>query len=331
MIVDLENKVNKKVKVCPICNREFYINFVDASGKNICLFSRIYCLECKPKRKSSIEYYPIIIDAYPKFGMNYCIKNTGLSKNQINFIVSKFDLKILPQTKSLILSESHIKTPEKCEINHNQFTDIKSPIPAYILGLLWTDGHISKSNNTIFFTTTYPDSEEFRKYFYFTGEWKINKYKDAKHPTWKERINLYTTNKHLHGFLANLGFQNKDDGFKKILNHIPKKFTQFFIRGLVDGDGCFYINKTSSRKGFSLCSEYKQNWDDLVGLFNNLEIGVKIRKEIYKNYKCSKLLLTSQKEITKLGDFIYSGREEDNIGLTRKYKKFLDIKNFNLK
>jgi len=314
----------KKEKICKKCNNNFIINF-KINDKNICLSNRSFCLLCKPKRqKISKDAIENIIKEYNLIGAEECQKKFKISKNQITYIASKYKLKLNPKTHSKIKSKSKIEIdPFKYKVNHLSFSNINNSICAYILGLIWTDGHINSRNNSIIFSTTYPDSEYFSKEFLKTGSWNIYRYKSNKNH--KDKISIITTNKFLKETLVSLGFLEKIKGLEKVYEHIPENLKHYFIRGLIDGDGCFYVNKKKSIYRFSLCSCLNQNWNCIQKLLDSLSIKYKIENSTTKNGSYSKIHISGIPNVKKFGDFVYRNRQDDFIGLDRKYKKYLEV------
>jgi len=313
----------KKQIICKKCNLGFDVNFVE-SGKNICLSSRKFCLNCKPKRK---EIPGIIQDQikinYPLYGVNWCVDKYNITKNQVNFIASKLKLKITAETKSAISSSCHIKNEINYKVCHEQFKNINSEIHAYILGLLWSDGHVSKTKNSIYFITTSPDDKYFVPVFQKTGNWGSSVSFPEKG---KARTSLYTNNLYFKSFLEEMNYCNKELGADKIYNAVPDNFKRAFILGVIDGDGCFYINEKTSNYTFSICSSYNQDWGCFENLLRNLKINWKIKRVFSERGSYSKIIISGKSRVSKFGDYIYSNYEKDSLGLLRKYQKFIAIK-----
>jgi len=69
-----------------------------------------------------------------------------------------------------------------------------------------------------------------------------------------------TTNKNICSFFKEMGkYPHSIDSHEKILNHIPKEYHPYFLRGLIDGDGNFYINLENYCYQFSIASRYEQD------------------------------------------------------------------------
>jgi hypothetical protein len=105
----------------------------------------------------------------------------------------------------------------------------------------------------------------------------------------------------------------------------------YFLRGVIDGDGCFYINKKTNQTQFSLAGSYNQNWNYFTDILNSLNIKYNIKKSKIKKegkiHKSSVVRITKRNDIVKLGDFVYVNYEMDKMGLKRKYDKYIITKN----
>ena len=55
-------------------------------------------------------------------------------------------------------------------------------------------------------------------------------------------MTFFYSDPNIISLLYNLGkYPHSSESHEKILNYIPKKYHIWFIRGLIDGDGNFYI------------------------------------------------------------------------------------------
>ena len=60
--------------------------------------------------------------------------------------------------------------------------------------------------------------------------------------------------------LKSLGkYAKSSESHQKIIEFIPEQYRNYFIRGFIDGDGCFYCVKNSTSITFSLCGNYNQD------------------------------------------------------------------------
>jgi hypothetical protein len=113
----------------------------------------------------------------------------------------------------------------------------------------------------------------------------------------------------------------------KIINDIPNELKRYFYLGLFDGDGCFYISKNKHTRQFYVTSNYEQNWDYMITLFQQLHISMfEVRQNISNvGNKYSFIRIKKYSELQILCGYLYPNGYE--IGLTRKYNKCLEIIN----
>jgi hypothetical protein len=281
------------------------------------------------------EEIDFLINNYPKFGGEYCSQKIKRTKNAIIKKVNRLGLVLETDIRSSINSNNSIKWYEKVEdeyynVGIEQFKNIKTPEIAYILGLIWTDGYILSKNNyqRIVLEMNKIDLDEIKFIFDRTGNWSY--YSRIKKGIFNRQEDgiLKTSNRPLVEYLISLNFNKKslvspDD----LLCKIPDNLKKYFFRGVVDGDGCFTENK--QHRIFSIGGTYEQDWQYIVLLFDKLNIRYKIRKYIKecdsKIYKSSIIEVCNVDCIIKFGNYIYEGYQKDNIGLKRKYEKFISI------
>lgn len=89
---------------------------------------------------------------------------------------------------------------------------------------------------------------------------------------------------------------------------------------MIDGDGCFYYKENLASQ-FVLAGTVNQNWSFFEKKFKELSTNYKI---VITN-SSSVIRVTNKKDIKKIGNFVYSTIDDDNIGLRRKYEKYKQI------
>lgn len=213
------------------------------------------------------------------------------------------------------------------KVNHEPFITINKPIYAYILGLLWADGHVAiyktkagSTRSVIQFTTTFPDNEHFEKAFKSTGEWNIQ-YSQRFH--WKRRCDIITANPILTNFLLNNDYGAKSFcSADKILSKIPLNLHRFWYLGLIDGDGCFFCKKETGTYCFSVSSSYNQDWNFMCLLADKLNIPYSIVRAKSTHGDSSKFIIFGGDNVKVLGNYLYG---ENQMGLPRKHEKLKTI------
>jgi hypothetical protein len=128
------------------------------------------------------------------------------------------------------MGKSGIKPKGKVKI-------IWSPNFAYAMGLLATDGSLSKDGRHILFTSK--DNEQLENFLKALGHIK-NKISTIKSGyTGQDIPRIQFSDVLFYKFLLNIGFTpNKTKTINKIL--VPNKYFFDFLRGHYDGDGYFY-------------------------------------------------------------------------------------------
>lgn len=280
-----------------------------------------------------------LIDNYPLNGGVWCAKQLNIPYNLIVSKKTLLNLKITKEKKLEIQKENgiknrHIKPPEKYKVNHLQFTENFTPTSVYFLGLFFADGNISTNHyrHSICLTLIKEDAVNIYNKILLTGKWNIN-HRQRKNTIDKNTGKIvkrkpssviYTSNKYLTSFLLkhNFGPHNYNSACS-ILEIIPENIHSYFLLGLIDGDGCFYINKNNNSYQFSIAGHYDQDWTFVEKIFNKLNIRYKIIRRLHKRSKSSIIRITNRDGIKKLGEYIYNNLSY--LGLQRKKDKYLQI------
>lgn len=208
-------------------------------------------------------------------------------------------------------------------VNLSEFYSPTLPETAYILGLLWADG--SLQYNSINLEVVREDFNHFYPIFQRLGTWKT-RFRDRSNR--KPQGQLFLANEKLACYLKSLDYlPNSTLSCQKVLNQISEFLHKYFLLGLIDGDGCWYINNKNYCYQHSITSNKNQNWDPISNLLNSLEI----KHTISRRSHCSQLRITGIKNLQKLGNYLYN-QDEKAIKLTlpRKYNKWLLIPKGNL-
>jgi hypothetical protein len=205
-------------------------------------------------------------------------------------------------------------------MNKNYFEIIDSEIKAYLLGYLVADGNISKKTNRICFCINKNDKsilELFKKEL--NSENLVRDY-----TTFDKRTKKYyyssvfqVSSKKIKEDLKNLGVcENKSMLFKNV--NIPKELFRHFLRGMMDGDGSISKDKCNLISSKEFLEYLNYNY------FNN-KIYL---EEMTKNLNTWKLHLQSYSTILDFLNYIY---KDSTVYLDRKYQKYLQFKNKEIK
>jgi len=291
--------------------------------ENYPIYGSIYCAE---KLKVSIKQLRSKIDRLK------LKKNVIDISNEINFIEENYPIhgsiycaEKLNISLDLVRSRvSRLKLNKIDKIDIKQFKDIKTKEVSYILGLIWADGTIRYGNSHISISLVNDDMICLKDIFMNTGKWNYNIINLDKYGYKKQgRIDIGNTK--LHKILSDYGFREKSTiSPTKLLKSIPHNLHHYFLRGLIDGDGCFYINKKHHTYQFSISSTINQDWNYMIEICNKLNINYRIDTTNKIKSKSSLFRICRKKDVITLGNYIY---QDFSFGLNRKYQKFLEIKN----
>jgi len=215
----------------------------------------------------------------------------------------------------------------------NNFLNIDNAETAYTLGLLWSDGYICKHSNGKYYSVGIriceTDMKNVKHILCSSNfkNWKFYAYKNSNE-NYKKLLESQIHNINLCNFLLKIGFDKKSYiSHECVLQHIPENLHRFYFRGLIDGDGCFYIRKNNIGQSFSIASSYNQDWSYFQKyIFEKLKINTKIVQSKNKKGSGSCLIINNKIDIVNFGNFVYENMDTDKIGFLRKYNKFLSIK-----
>ncbi len=256
------------------------------------------------------EDVEILCKNYEKNGPEFC---ASLLKRTKGSIISKaFELKLKYKRKELI--------------DRKQFLEIASAEVAYLLGFLVADGTVS--DRKVSCTIVAEDFEEIKNTIYKIGEWYSQKF-IPKTKNARQVVRFGRSDKEFAKIFQDYGFREKSKSFPaKLLKKIPDNITHYFWRGFLDGDGCIYINP-SGKGRVSFTGPINFDWSELEDQLKKLQIEYKIEKRTITSKitgmpsSKSSICIFTKKSILDFLSYIYKGVEADQIGLKRKYNKYL--------
>jgi len=190
---------------------------------------------------------------------------------------------------------------------------------SYYLGLLWSDGHITRG--TIYLSILKTDALEIKDNLEKIDFLKFCFY-DSKRSGRKDQFRMNINNVKFYDDFISMYFKDKSNASPdKLLNIIPIEFKRYFFLGLIDGDGCFSINKKGQDRKLRIASTYDQDWNYLLSM--SKEIGItkaKINRIIRNSVnKYSIFTISDYDDLVKIIHFLYPNGFE--FGLKRKYNK----------
>lgn len=199
--------------------------------------------------------------------------------------------------------------------------DIHNKYFCYLLGIIWADGHLEKNTNRVSISLIDLDIIDIEYIFHKVGKWNRDFCNNEKR-NYKNQIRLSISDKYFYDFLSDNDFKEKSiKSPNKIISLMNLDNIKYFIRGVSDGDGCFYYNKKNFTRQFVVSSSYYQDWTYLSSIASDMGCKYEVRRVVNSKSKSS-LFRICNISILKFGNFIY----DDFFGLKRKYFKFLEIK-----
>jgi hypothetical protein len=220
----------------------------------------------------------------------------------------------------------------KNRIMFSLFENIRDKEIAYILGLLWADGHVTFANNRsktpiVKHSTKEDDNQIFKKILQFSGNWNTftcnNVGSYAKTP---KTISINWVSSRIFGeFLIENQYRDKTKSPNQILNKIPEELKQYWFRGFFDGDGSVTI-KNKDHHSIAFTGHEKQDWKFIIELFKNININnYKIRILESRGGKSSQVRISNKKDLIKFENYIYGDYDKEEMGLHRKRDQFKQL------
>ena len=256
-----------------------------------------------------------ILENYPKFGLKTVCEKLNRSAGTI----SKF-----AKEKNLVISKDKLPSTEAPDflVNLNFYSIFEDGMTkelAYFLGFFWADGTINKGTSLVI-EVTKEDGQElkenFQELFPFSESFRE---RAGRKPQMTFRVCDHEVGK----LLTTLGkYPKSTEGHEKIYKYINNEdLWIYFLRGLIDGDGNFYINEKEKYGQFTLASSIGQDWNFLL---ENLKKFNPNNSQTTKTSRNSSILrITGRENILQFIEYLQY--DKIKIGLTRKQEKALEI------
>lgn len=279
------------------------------------------------RRIFSAQHDQFLIQHYPIWGAVRCAEALGVKAGQVRSRMGYLrqtgvtTATVDPMVIHGLLRRPKPERPEK--VSSAQFEVVTDPRVAYLLGLLWADGHIDHHESKRYMIMINMVAEDLtcvEPVFDSTGAW--NKYVSPKKEARTQRT-FKTSNRRLTRFLSEQGYTNRS-GLPRILSRIPRNLWPHWFRGLMDGDGCFYVG--SKGNSASVCGPSDQDWSYLTDVMEQVGVLYTVRVTGDESGARSAVAISDLRSISRWGDYIYATYEDDRIGLPRKWEKRQQLK-----
>ncbi len=218
-------------------------------------------------------------------------------------------------------------------INMNNAKDFDfswTPEFVYFLGFLWGDGwlyHSKPFNYNISIEIVKDDLDEILPTLRTISDWTVSyRHRDGRRETGTATL----SRKVLFDWLGLHNYRSKNLD-AKIVNKIPEELKGYWLRGLIDADGCFqfkdqseckYTGKDYKSCSLSIYGPIDQDWTSIIGIFNLIGVKTTIKKRVRATGSSSEIILSRRRDLILLNDFVYSGKD---LGLKRKKKIMEEI------
>jgi len=270
----------------------------------------------------SYDEVEFLKEKFPSKGIEYCSIHLNKSSSSIKNKANKLNLYL---NKDLVS-----KNMSKNIINLEDYINVNTPRISYILGLIWTDGSVVFSNNksktpVIKHTCIKSDSDVISSIFKELG-WRHFYTENKKSIGGNTMSAHWVSSRDLGEYLILNNFREKSKG-TLIYNNFQPSMISHFVRGLLDGDGCFVVSSGKNKKykqfNVTFSSSHDQNWYYLSNLLDRISVRYKIRICEDSLGKSSQLNIFDSESIRNLCEFIYV--DSEGIRLERKFDKYLEF------
>ena len=230
-------------------------------------------------------------------------------------------------TVQRILKKNNIELRKQNVTSRKNFTinfkgDILTNNDAYILGLIWSDGNLSK--NCIEIVLQKNDENLLKDISQYVYSKNTLTYREGKNTIFngkeylcKPQVRFRITSKEVANKLRKIGLIEN----KSLICRLPQidlKMMPHFIRGLLDGDGCIYTKNIRSCKVDIISNHIMAN--EISNIINKT---LKIRSKVYlKTENVSTFTISGRLQILKFLEWIY---KDADLKLDRKYKKYKEL------
>lgn len=254
-------------------------------------------------------------------------------KDNIGILTYEEMSHVLVRTRSSVQSKiSKMKlgeTPPKYTYNANYFENINTADKAYWLGFMMADGCIAEKSGgylRVQIALKRDDKEHLEKFVRaIDGDMSVkevvSKVKGKCHETALLTINSHKMANDLikHGVV-----RNKTYGFEH--PKLEYGLISHYLRGYIDGDGCYYCGGRKNQLGFRHTIEIVSKTKEPLEWFREFLEKHDISPKVYhiKGQDKWKLYIMSKNDIIKALSLIYDGANE-GIMLKRKYEKSKEL------
>lgn len=249
----------------------------------------------------------------------------GMTANKIakEYVVSNHSITRLLQNNNI-----HVRSTtgeRKYKINENYFDTIDTPEKAYILGLLFADGHNELKKHTVAMSLVETDKDHLERIRSILGSEKPLEFLDYSQKLFngykcQNQYRLLLFNSHICKTLLGYGMvSNKSASL--FYPQIDTALNQHFIRGYFDGNGCMcfsqgkhYISTIVSTS--DMCNSISQILKQEIG------INSSVLDAPNKNGITQYVSISGRLQVKKFMEYLY---KDADLYLDRKYQHYIEV------
>jgi transcriptional regulator len=208
----------------------------------------------------------------------------------------------------------------KYHFNEHYFDKIDSQDKAYILGLLWADGHNRVDRGGVILELQEDDKELLEQINNITeNERPLRKVAlNDKKSSWKNQYNLLWQSKYLSSVLNKYGMCQRKSLVLEFPKWLDKDLYSHFIRGYMDGDGCVCYMQHKHKLQVSMVGT-RVFLEVIQKICENIGVKSYITNDKRANKAICQFAIVSNIGSTTFLDWIYKNA---NLKMERKYNKY---------
>ena len=223
--------------------------------------------------------------------------------------------------------ERTFDTWRKYKFNEHFFDIIDTEEKAYWLGFLYADGYVSSTNNTVELGLKESDKSHIEKFIAsIDGDMPIRKKEKIIGDKIYVSYSVSITSSIFKNALINNGCVNNKSLVLKFPTKdiVPSELIHHFIRGYIDGDGCYYFGtnlyngKNHSYKSHYISIDVAGTEDFLLGMIMSLKLHQNKLHTLHDYNDIPKKVSYSGKYAIDIINTIF---KDANIYLDRKYER----------
>ena len=219
-----------------------------------------------------------------------------------------------------ILKENNVTTNIRRtnrRLKHNYFSNINNSSKAYLIGLLFSDGNITYSQNRETMIRLQLLNEDINLLNFFKTE--INSDSIIYNNNDGTSSFGIRSNKMANDLSKYNIIPNKTYNIIQLPHNIPQEYYLDFLRGLIDGDGSLYFTSNDNSFHLSFTSHYIELVQDYINIISEI-LNLNLSKRQPTFYNNTAKFTLNGKEAYKLAELLYKNA---NIYCQRKYNKYL--------